>query len=40
MDTPQGVQNIEHAATQLKLVLETPFDDGSCELIDVFNIIH
>ncbi|CAG8567139.1 5970_t:CDS:10, partial [Diversispora eburnea] len=32
MDTPQGVQNIEQAAIQLKNVLETPFDDATREM--------
>ncbi len=35
MDTTQGIQNIEHAAAQIKRVLETPFDESmkNCKLI-------
>ncbi|CAJ0842152.1 17990_t:CDS:10 [Entrophospora sp. SA101] len=35
MDTPQGVQNIEQAATHLKRVLETPFDDATKDMAAV-----
>ncbi|CAG8586488.1 15863_t:CDS:10, partial [Cetraspora pellucida] len=32
MDTPQGVQNIEQAAEQLKLAIKTPFDKSLQEM--------